>query len=198
MKGSILRNHGSEIAKAISAKKYEMAENGILLTNRSNLFIGGAFKHHDFKGDVKVDHNLLVTEGLIQILNSALAGQTQLSAFYISLFSGNYTPVAGLTAAAYASAATEFTDYTSGTRPVWTAPAATLTAELTNAAAEAVFTYNGTGPYNIYGSALISSSVKSGTGGKLIAATRFDVTRTNQISGDRLGVEYSFTAVDAG
>lgn len=198
MKDLILRKHGSEIAKAIGAHKYEKAENGILLQGGSKLFIGGAFNHHDFKGDRAIDHNLLVTEGLIQILNSALAGQTQITSYYVSLFSGNYTPVDEVTAATYAAAATEFTAYVNGTRPAWTVVPATLTAELTNAASEAVFVYNGTGPYNIYGAALLSSSVKGGTGGKLISATRFATTRTNQISGDRLGVEFAFTAVDAG
>lgn len=192
-----INKHRAEIARALRNHRFHKDGGRIVLEGAARLAIGGSFRHHDFRGDVQIDPNLIVTEGLIQGLNSWLAGGAQVSARYLALFENDYTPTDDLTAATFAATAGEFEDITSATRPVWSRAAATVTPEVGNAGSEATFTYATGGPYNIYGCALLSSSVKGGTAGHLVAATRFATSRLNQIAGDRLGIEYVITGEDA-
>jgi len=55
--------------------------------------------------------NLCVDEGLNSLLNVYFDAATQISTWYMGLFEGNYTPIAGVTAATIAAAATETTAY---------------------------------------------------------------------------------------
>lgn len=199
MNANLLKLHQKEIARALRNRHYRLTEGGIALTQGSGLIVNGSFKHHDFKGNVEIDPNLFVSEGLIQVLNSAFAGVSAISSWYMALFSNDYTPAGTLTAATFASTAGEVTaGVTGSTRPAWDRTAASSTPSVGNTGDETVFTYAAGGPYDIYGVALLSSSVKGGTGGKLAAATRFAVSRLNQVAGDRLGIEYVIEAADGG
>lgn len=197
MNTKIITGNRVEIARAIRNHQYEQSEKGIHLTNGSGLFIGGAFRHHDFKGNVQIDANLFVTQGLIYALNAAFAGGAQIANWYMALFSSDYEPVDTLTAAAFTATAGEINaGVTGATRPAWNRTAAVATPEVGNTGDETVFTYAAGGPYNVYGVALLSSSVKGGAGGTLAAATRFAIPRLNQIAGDKLGIEYVIVGSD--
>lgn len=198
---SIISKHRREIAQAIARHKFGIQDGRIQLEGASRIQIGGAFKVNDYGREhgVTIEPNLLVTQGLIHLLNSAFAGGAQITNWYLALFSNDYTPTDALTAAAFPATAGEINaGVTGATRPAWSRSAAVATPDVGNTGAEAVFTYAAGGPYNVYGVALLSSSVKGGTGGVLAAASRFAVSRLNQIAGDKLGIEYVISASDDG
>ena len=134
--------------------------------------------------------NLIPTAGLNYMLGTALTGVTQLSAWYIALFEGNYTPVAGVTAATFPADATESTAYTEATRPVWT-PGSISAGSVSNTASKAVFTINAT--KTIYGIGQTSVSTKSATTGTLISCARFAAAKA-VVATDVLNVTSTLSA----
>jgi len=120
-------------------------------------------------------HNLIPTEGINYILGAALTGVSPISDWYIALFEGNYTPVAGLTAATFASAATESTAYDESTRQEWV-PGSISGGIVSNSASKAVFTMNAT--KTIYGLGQLSASAKSATTGVIVSAARFSAAKS--------------------
>lgn len=172
---------------------YNQTPAGILVP-RQNLVIGGEY-HGQIIRDGKIiddwtDHNLVVNEGLDALLNIMFFAQTQITAWYLGLFEGNYTPVATVTAATITAAATETTAYVSTTRPVYTAVASSGQSE-TNAAARASFVFNAT--KTIYGAFMVSNATKSSTAGKLFSAAQFAASKS-VVSGDELLLTYTFNA----
>lgn len=139
------------------------------------------------------DRNIVVNEGLNANLNIMLAGASQISSWYLGLFTGNYTPVATVAAATIAGAATECTGYTAGARQQWL-PAAASGQSITNSASRASFTFNAT--QTIYGGFLISSAVINGTSGTLFSAAQFSSAK-NVVNLDQLLLTYTFTAASA-
>ena len=139
------------------------------------------------------DPNLVVNQGLDSLLNVYFMGATQISSWYVGCYEGNYTPVAGDTAATFPASSTETTAYVASTRPGYTG--VTSTAELmTNAASPASFTFNAT--KTIYGAFLTSLNTKSGTTGTLFSAAKFGSSKS-VTSGDQLLLTYSFSAASA-
>jgi len=136
------------------------------------------------------DHNLVVNEGLNSILDIMFHGSTQIGTWYLGLFEGNYTPVATVTAATIASAATECTAYDEATRQAYDEAAAASQA-ITNAASRATFTFNAT--KTVYGAFLISDSTKSGSTGTLFSAIRFGTSKA-VVASDQLLLTYQITA----
>ncbi len=134
-------------------------------------------------------HNLIPTEGLDHILNIAMRNGTPVASWYVALFEGNYTPVAGLTAATFPSAATECTAYDEATRPLWNSAAAS-NGVITNSANKAVFTMNAT--KTVYGIVMTSANAKSATSGVLTSAVRFAASK-NVAATDILNVTSSIT-----
>lgn len=136
-----------------------------------------------------ISSNIVTTEGLNYLLSVGLAGGSQVSPWYIGLFEGNYTPVAGLTAATFTSAATECTAYDEAARVAYVegTPSGGV---LDNSASRAVFTMNAT--KTVYGGALLSVSTKSSTSGTCLAAARFSSSRA-VVDDDELSVRYSLT-----
>ena len=161
------------------------------------LVTGGKFTFELVRGgkviDTWEDDNLVVNEGLNSLLNVYLGATAKESTWYVALFEGNYTPVASLTAATFAAAATESTAYTEATRPEWV-DAPSTTQQITNTASKATFTINDT--KTMYGAALISDNVKGGTAGVLFAASRFSVAR-QVVAEDQLLVTYTVQAASA-
>jgi hypothetical protein len=119
-------------------------------------------------------HNLIPTEGINYILGAALDGTTPISTWYIAPFEGNYTPVAGVTAATFTAAATESTAYDEATRVEWV-PGAVVAGAMSNSASKAVFTFNAA--KTIYGIGQLSVSAKSATTGVLVSIARFASSR---------------------
>jgi len=134
--------------------------------------------------------NLIPTVGLNFMLGATLTGVSQLSSWYIALFEGNYTPVAGVTAATFPTAATESTAYAEATRVAWT-PGSISAGSVSNTASKAVFTMNAT--KTIYGIAQTSVSTKSATTGTLISVAAFSVAKA-VVATDILNVTSTITA----
>jgi len=136
-----------------------------------------------------ISSNIVTTEGLNHILSTVVAGGSAVSPWYIALFEGNYTPVAGLTAATFTASATECTAYDEAARVAYVegTPSGGV---IDNSASRAVFTMNAT--KTIYGGALLSVSTKSSTSGTLLAAARFSSSRA-VVDDDELSVRYSLT-----
>jgi len=167
---------------------------GVLVPEKQKLIVGGKFFGQIVR-DGKIieefeDANLVVNEGLDALLNIMFHGSTQVTAWYIGLFEGNYTPVGSVTAATIVAAATECTAYSQSTRPAFDEAAAS-SQQITNSASRATYTFNAT--KTVYGAFLSSLSTKSGTTGTLFSAARFS-TAKNVESGDELLLTYTFTA----
>ena len=140
--------------------------------------------------DEEVLKNIVVNEGLNDLLAVYLQGGTQKATWYLGVFEGNYTPVAGDTASGIASASTESSAYSGGVRPTWT-PGSVASKTVSNSASRASFTFSAS--KTIYGAFMISSAVIGGTSGKLLSAARFSSSKSVQ-SGDELLLTYQFTS----
>jgi len=134
--------------------------------------------------------NLVTNEGLNHILNVQFAGTAQVATWYLGVFEGNYTPVAGDTAATFPGSATECTAYDESARPAFVEVASTAKS-ITNTASPAVFTFNAT--KTIYGAFLTSVATKSSVSGTLFAAARFPASRA-VVDNDVLNVRYTINA----
>lgn len=194
-----LKKNAREIGRHLRNGNYELTEGGVLIKGGMNALCNGVFKDTLYRGgtaDSQISPNLVVDQGLIHILNTVFAGGAAITAWYIALFSGNVAPAAGWTAANVVANATELTGY-SGARKGFTVVAATAPS-IGNAAAQADFAFDASGPYTARGAFLISSSAKGAGTGVLMAATRFATDRTGLNDPDHLGVQYVLTAADAG
>ena len=198
---NMLGTFAGEVARAIRNFKYDVTGTGVYIPS-AKVSVGGVFRHAHAPaggefGPWAVDPNRVVSQGLNHILNTALGGASQVTAYSLAPFSGNVTPAANWTGANFTANSTEFTAYTAATRLPWTTTASTAQS-LGNTAgiADSTMTLNGTGPHNVYGVGLLQASAKSATTGVLVAATRFATPRTNMAPGDRLAIEYIIAAVD--
>lgn len=162
--------------------------------SESILKVGGVFHGRIIRAgkiiDEWFDHNLVTNEGLNYLLDVMFNGTSATNTWYIAPFEGNYTPIAGDTAATFPSSATECTAYSQSTRVAYV-PAAAAAQNVTNSASPATFTFNAT--KTIYGASLNTVSTKSATTGKLFAAARFSSSKS-VVSSDQLLLTYSFTA----
>ena len=178
--------------------KFERNERGLIVPVPNEILAGVGGKGRYFgqiirKGEV-IDEfdfeNLVVNEGLNDLLSVYLNNGTQSPTWYLGVFEGNYTPVATDTAAVISANATESSAYSGSVRPTWT-PAAPSGQSITNTASRAAFTFNAT--KTIYGAFLASSATIGGTGGKLFSAARF-ATAKNVVNLDELLLTYQFNA----
>jgi hypothetical protein len=172
---------------------FEKTKGGVLMPVHK-VALGGVF-HGQIIRDGKIveefeDHNLVANEGLNHLLNVVFNGTGQIATWYCGLFEGNYTPVAGVTAATITSASTECTAYAASTRVEYTEAAATAQST-TNSASRASFVFNAT--KTIYGAFLVSASAKSATTGTLFSAARFSTSKAVE-SGDELLLTYTINA----
>lgn len=170
---------------------------GGLLVPTSNILGTGEYHGQIIRDgaviDEWIDKNLVVNEGLNSMLNVMFHSAAQITTWYVGLYEGNYTPVATVTAATIASAATETTAYTQTARPEFV-EAAAASQSITNSANRATFTFNDT--KTVYGAFLVSTATKSGTTGTLFSAARFASSKA-VVSGDELLLTYTFTAASA-
>lgn len=191
------KNLKNELARHVRNKNYEPTEAGIYIP-KAGINIGGVFTHDILHPDGSragaiTDHNLVVNEGLDALLDIMFHNDTQISTWYVGLFSGDYTPQATDTAANITANATEFTGYDEATRVEYNEAAAS-SQSITNSANTADFTINSGA--TIYGAFLVSASAKSATTGTLFSASRFSTSRV-VASSDSLQITYTVTASDA-
>lgn len=162
----------------------------------TELKLGGTFTFEQVRDGEVIDtwdqDNLVVNEGLDYTLAVSFDGATaSLANWYVALFTGNYTPLSTDTAANIAGNSTETTtQYSEATRPAWV-EAGVTSQTIGNTANPAVFTFT-TASTLVYGSFLVSDSVKGGTSGILAAAARFTSVRT-MLASDVLNVSYSLS-----
>ena len=88
------------------------------LTPRSNG--DGLMPLYGEKLDEWVAHNIMPTESLNYLLGAAFAGDAQLTAFYLGVYSANYDAVAADTLSTFLASATESSAYTNATRVAYT------------------------------------------------------------------------------
>jgi hypothetical protein len=154
----------------------------------------GVVVHHDVVVlSIENVSNLIPEEGIGYILGAALKGVSQISSWFIALFEGNYTPVAGVTAATFPAAATESTAYAEANRVAWTSGSVSG-GSVSNTASKAVFTMNAT--KTIYGIAQTSLLTKSGTTGTLVSVARFAAAKS-VVADDILNVTSTITLTSA-
>jgi len=143
--------------------------------------------------DSWVANNLIPNEGLNYILNTAYRGTTQISTWYVGLFSNNHTPVAGDTGSSIDGVSiVEITAYT-GNRPA-VSFAAAAGQVVTNSASVAEITL--TGSATVRGGFIVQAQTKgtSGAGnGTLISVVNFGADRTLQTA-DIIKITVSCTA----
>ena len=137
--------------------------------------------------------NVVVNEGLNYLLSGSLAAGSQITAWYLGIFSGNYTPVSTDAASTIAASSTESSAYSGGSRPTWTA-GAVASQTVSNSASRATYTF--TGGATIYGAFLVSVATINGTSGTMFSGAQFGASKA-VVSGDQLLLTYQFTAASA-
>lgn len=171
-------------------------EGGLLVPTSSILAAGeyhGQIIRNGEVVDEFVEKNLVVNEGLNNMLDVMFHAGTQTTTWYVGLFGNNYTPTATLTAATVTATAGEVTGYSSSTRPEFVEAAAS-SQSITNSASRASFVF--TADDDIYGAFLVSTSAKNGTTGTLFSAARFSAFKSVVI-GDELLLTYTLSAASA-
>ena len=144
--------------------------------------------------------NLVPDEGLIYLLKSGVLGQSQISNWYIALFSGNVNPSSNWTASNFASVASGIISSTEGysetSRPQWMPNSTTPTSPtISNSNSLATFSIVCSSSINIAGAALLSSPTKGGTTGVLLSAVRYNSPHTLN-NGSSFQVQYDLMLQD--
>jgi hypothetical protein len=122
------------------------------------------------------EENVIPNEGRDYILNAALNAGSQFDDWFIGLYSGNYPPVVGDTAATFPASATEITTaYDEATRQPLV-PGALSSGLYANTSSPAIFTFNAT--TIVRGGFISSAATKGGTTGVLLSAVLSTTPKT--------------------
>ena len=187
----------AELRADIHADRFDVTPGGIYFPRSGVNFAGEYFGRVNGGEWAKESDNLVVTEGLVHILNVALGSTAKPAGYYLALFSGSASPAANWTAASFAATANEITSqsegYTGATRPAWAPVNASTTAQIDNFTAAASLTMATASSLNVTGAALLTSSQRGGTTGALISASAFPVPRVFQ-NGDLYELGYRLNA----
>ncbi len=174
------KDQARTVMAALDTGAYEHQEDGSILLTRNNLSVKGTYVSSVNGGDVQEHANIWTNEGLIYLLSAGLYNGTKLPTWYLALYSGNYTPVATITAASFPATASEITSVTEGytetTRRTWT-PAAPSANTIDNYASPGTFTIATASSVTVYGAALLSDQTKGAVTGTLASITRFTTPR---------------------
>lgn len=186
-----LQKHAREFKGYLDTHQYDVTDEGILFPKAGALASGEYF--YDSNGaNPESTANLLPTQALNYLLEAGMRGGVAHTQWYLAIFSGAYTPVSGVTAATFTSAATEITSasegYTETTRRPWTSVAASG-GFTDNVADRAAFTIASANEVTIRGAALLSDPIKGGTNGVLLSIARFTNARTES-SGNVFNLGY--------
>ena len=180
-----------ELAAELRAERFDLTPEGVYFPRQSVLAAGEYFDRVN-GGEWTRTPNLVVNEGMAHILNVALGATAKPAGYFLALVNGAATPQANWTAAGFAATAGEVVSmsegYTSPTRPAWT-PGVAATNSIDNMAAVATVTIAATSQINVTGAAMLTSSVRGGTTGVLVSATRYAAERTFQ-NGDTYDIGY--------
>jgi len=141
--------------------------------------------------------NLVVNEGLDELLNATLAGQGDTTTWYVGLLASSPSPAAGWTKTEVGGA--DFVAYTEATLQTWTPNGAASGQSVTNSSSKAQFSINADSQ-TIGGAYLASANTKAVEGGaaKIYSAGAFAGGDKSADSGDTLSVTATFTTADDG
>ena len=171
---------------------YEMSPTGLLIPH-NKMEGAGRYFGRIIRNGVIIDEfdikNLVVNQGLNYALGAALGGSSQLTSWFLGLFSTNYTVLAADTASTIAANSTEVTAYTAGARVAWT-PGAASGQSISNSGSTATFTFNSS--VTVYGAFLISNNTINGTSGTLFSGAQFGSSKS-VVNGDQLVLTYTYT-----
>ena len=186
-----LKKHAREFKGYLDKHQYDVTDEGILFP-RAGALASGEYFYDSNGANPESTANLLPTQGLNYLLETSLRNGAAHTQWYLAIFSGAYTPVSGVTAATFTSAATEITSasegYTETTRRPWTSVAASG-GVTDNVADRAAFTIASANEVTIRGAALLSDPIKGGTNGVLLSIARFTNARTES-SGNVFNLGY--------
>lgn len=181
----------SALALALRTFKYERTDTGLYFT-KQRIGLGGVFSHQLDDGPWHADHNAYALEALDKMLSDWFNNGSNPAAFYIAPFTNVVTPASSLKAADFASTLGELTGYVEGARQTWTPNGNSVAQTMSNSNAVAVFT-GGASAATIRGAGLLTSGVKGGAGGVLVAASRF--ATDNQLNpGSTFKIKYDLVA----
>lgn len=175
-----LLKHKREFAAALRNHQYEVSDAGIHFP-KQGVMAQGVYEHDVNGTDARRDSNIVVTEGLNNLLGVALNGIVATPTWYFGLFSANVTPVNTWTAANFTANATEITSNTEGysqTTRVAFVEAAASGGSINNTASKAAFTIATASTVTVWGAGLLSLNTKGGTTGTLMSAAKFSAART--------------------
>lgn len=182
--------HAKEIYNFVKQGDYHETDEGLIVHDA--ICIRG---HYHLPDEVLPQKNLLTTESINNILDVVYGTTT----WYVSLYSGNATPIAGWTAANYVANATENTSQTEGYSGVNriefndSAAAAGVKSNLANRAEFSIVTASSV---TFYGAALHTIQTRGATTGVLGSAIRFASARTRE-NGDTFTLGYSLSITDS-
>lgn len=175
-----------KIKRAIMDGRVEETEQGLLIPSERTL-VQGIVAYGKRGEPEEITHNLIVGQGLNHLVGVVLKGDTQITNWYVALFSGDVTVQGSWTASNFAGNATEWTAYDESTRRAWTGGSVSSGA-VDSFSSKASFTASSDGQ-TVRGAALISGSAKGGTSGVLLGATRFPSSKSLD-TGEILDVGY--------
>lgn len=139
-------------------------------------------------------YNIVVNEGLNEILNKFWKGSAYTAAFYVGLVSTTPTIAAADTMSSHAGW-TEVTAYSEANRQALTL-GTVASQSVDNSASKAVFTINSS--TSVGGAFITTNNTKGGTTGILIGGAAFTAgNRTGLVAGDVLNVTVTLTAATA-
>lgn len=193
-----LARHAPEFRRALRNHKWEATDDGGVLFPEQKAIAHGYFTISQNGGPDELSRNMLVTEGLNKILDVHYYAQTQITTWYLALFTGNVSVVSTWTAANFTANATENTSttegYTNATRPAFTPYAAAASGSISNmdgsGSGKVVFTFATASSVVVRGCAMLSTNARGGTTGVLNSASRLSVDKT-LTSGETLAVGYT-------
>lgn len=188
-----LQRHRTELNRAIQNFHYERTPSGVYI-EKAGIFLGGVFRTWVNGRDEQVDPNVVLYDGIDDILKVYFAQAAQRTAFYVVPFSNDVDPPPDLKATDFPATMGEFTHYTETTRPVW-AKGAVSGQSISNTATPAQFTSDATGG-TVWGAALTTASGKQATSGLMVCCARFSRQRDLAGTGDKLSIEYAFVGRD--
>lgn len=160
-----------DIRNEYNAGRFERTEEGLYFP-RERLLAQGFFRVRKRGEEWEDSPNLVVTQGLTYILGAAVGAVTPVATWYIAPFVQATTPLASWTASNFNTEATEWTNYDGATRLEWER-AATVTAGAVDSFSTKASFVSSANTQTVRGAALMSSNEKTGTGGVLMAASRF-------------------------
>lgn len=135
-------------------------------------------------------HNLVPIEGLNHVVGVVAKQAAQAPGWFLGLFEGNYSPVAGDIAAVFPTAAVECMSYAPATRPAFVVGAVAGGAA-DNTAARAEFTF--IAAKTVYGAFMTPNPAKGSVTGPLLSAARFAEPKAVSVD-DVLRVTATFQA----